>query len=62
MKSTDGWSVFAVTVSRDGFPAFVSRFDHLAPGRYQVIPQGLGTWIELAVIAGSETWMEFSPD
>jgi hypothetical protein len=62
VKSVDGWSVFAVTDSRQGYSMFISRFDHLTPGRYQVIPQGLGTWIDLPVAKGTETWMEFSPD
>jgi hypothetical protein len=62
VKSADGWSVFALADRRDGYPAFAARFERLAPGRYQVVPQGLGTWIELTVTKGSDTWMEFSPD
>jgi len=62
VKSADGWSVFALADQRDGYPALAARFERLAPGRYQVVPQGLGTWIELTVTKGSDTWMEFAPD
>lgn len=60
VRSADGWSAFKLTEARDGYAGFVSEFVRLSPGVYQVVPQGLGAWIELNVDAGSRTRLEFA--
>ena len=60
VKSAQGWSAFARTEAREGYEGFVVEFVRLAPGQYQVIPQGLKTWVELNLSKGSRTWLEFA--
>jgi len=60
VRSAGGWSAFKLTETKDGYDGFVSEFVRLSPGIYQVVPEGLGTWIELTVGEGSQTQIEFA--
>ena len=60
LRSADGWSAFKLTEAKEGYDGFVSEFVRLSPGIYQVVPEGLGTWIELTVSEGSQTQIEFA--
>ena len=60
VRSAGGWSAFKLTETRDGYDGFVSEFVRLSPGIYQVVPEGLGAWIELTISEGSQAWIEFA--
>ena len=60
MRSADGWSAFTLTEIRPELEGSVAEFVRLSPGTYQVVPQGLGAWVQLSVVKGSRAWVEFA--
>ncbi len=60
MRSADGWSAFTLTEIRPELEGSVAEFVRLSPGTYQVVPQGLGAWVQLNVVKGSRAWVEFA--
>jgi len=60
MRSADGWSAFTLTEIKPELEGSVAEFVRLSPGVYQVVPQGLGAWIQMNVVKGSHTWVEFA--
>ena len=60
VRSADGWSAFKLTEASDDYAGYVAEFSRLSPSIYQIVPQGLGAWIELNVEGGSQTRLEFA--
>lgn len=60
MRSAEGWSAFSLTGTVPELEGGVAEFARLNPGVYQVVPQGLGAWVQLTVVPGARIWVEFA--
>ncbi len=60
MRSAEGWSAFTLTEVIPEVEGSVAEFARLNPGVYQIVPQGLGAWVQLNVAQGAHIWVEFA--